>query len=185
MTKAAPKKASGKKAPSKSTKKKSESKKPEAIKKVAGAAPQAGHNSGTVNKPLIAIFEEYELLEENKKQISKAQADLKAKAKEEHSVQKTNFMDEVKMRKLDAAVRAQFEQSRADLKVMLGYQFALNLVAKPEDDGKEAAEKPAEKPKPVAAPSTAVAGKTSFFKPAPKAPVDADDEDEQAAGALH
>lgn len=91
--------------------------------------PQMGHNSGAhVNKPLVKIFEKYESLENNKKEINKAQRDLKAAAKSEHNVQTKNFTAEIALRKLDQDVRVQFEQGQKDLQSQLGYQFALGLT---------------------------------------------------------
>lgn len=98
--------------------------------------PQIGHNSGAqVNKPLVKIFEKYEALENNKKEINKAQRDLKAAAKSEHNVQTKNFTAEVALRKLDQDVRVQFEQGQKDLQSQLGYQFALGLAE--DEEGEE------------------------------------------------
>ena len=94
---------------------------PKRAKKKAKA--NIGHNSNSgVNKPLIKIFEQYESLAKNAKEIGKAQRDLKAKAKEEHGVQTKNFTAEIALRKLDSDVRTQFEQGQKDLQDRLGYK---------------------------------------------------------------
>lgn len=93
-----------------------------------------GHN-GQINKPLAQIFANYASMDEDKKQISKAQRDLRAKAKEEHGIDKGVFAHEVRMMKMDKDKRVMFEQGHADLKNMLGYQFALKLNAEDSEEG--------------------------------------------------
>jgi uncharacterized protein (UPF0335 family) len=95
-----------------------------------------GHNSG-INAPLVKMFEEYERLDANKKEITKAQSDIRARAKDEHGVAKKNFTHEIALRKLDSAVRVEFEQGQKDLQEMIGYQFNLALLNQEgsEDEG--------------------------------------------------
>lgn len=101
--------------------------------KAASSKSKIGHNSG-VNAPLVKLFQEYERLEANKKEITKAQSDIRARAKDEHGVAKKNFTHEVALRKLDEAVRVEFEQGQKDLQNMLGYQFSLSLLKEQAED---------------------------------------------------
>ncbi len=91
------------------------------------ALPPRGHNSGEIDAPLQAIFDEYKRLEADKKVIAKAQAELKARAKEMHNVPKENFAHEIKMQKLELARRVNFESCATDLKSRLGIQLTLDL----------------------------------------------------------
>ncbi len=103
--------------------------------KVTKLKPAAGNgHNGAVNKPLQKLFASYSDMEKDKKQISKAQRDLRAKAKEEHNVDKEVFMHEIKMQKKAPDARVMFEQGHADLKNSLGYQHVLPLL---EGDGEE------------------------------------------------
>lgn len=111
---------------------KSASRKAKASPRVARGA--AGHNSG-VNTPLVTLFDEYERLDANKKEITKAQSDIRARAKDEHGVAKKNFTHEIALRKLDAAVRVEFEQGQKDLQDMLGYQFSLEILQQQGGEG--------------------------------------------------
>lgn len=125
--------------------KKASNKKPPKEKKKSAPLAAAGHNSaGHVNKPLLKLFDEFEKMNSNKKQITKAQADIKAKAKEQFGIQKDVFDHEIRMRKKESAARIQFEQGHNDLKGQLGYQFALEL-AKPQDEDEETDEETGEK----------------------------------------
>lgn len=100
-------------------------------KEKAASAPKIKQNhNGGVNTELVEIFDNYAQLDKDKKEISKAQRDLAASAKEAHGVTKANFMHEVKMRKLASDVRLQFEQGIEDVKSATGYQFTLDLLAK-------------------------------------------------------
>lgn len=129
------------KAKSKSKEKKSAAKKKSAPKqrkvslvRSAGESKSSiGHNSGKVNKPLVQLFEDFAHLDEQKKEISKAQRDIRSRAKEEFGVQSSVFNHEVKLRKMDTDMRVQFETGHKDLKDSLGYQFALELAANDEE----------------------------------------------------
>lgn len=162
----------------KKAKKVAEKATPEKAKKAAPSTPQSLVALGK-NPAFIKIMEEHELYDENKKQLSKAQRDLRAKAKEEMGVSSKVFMLQVAMRKLDPDVRKQVEQGIMDTNVMLGYQFALALVTPtgkpPASNGGEKAEV-----KPGAAPATT--GTSKLFQKAK--PPQVRDEDEQEA-AVH
>lgn len=97
--------------------------------------PGKGHNSGQINDALVQIFTDYEALEANKKEISKAQRDLRARAKSEFNVQTNVFSDQIRKRKMDADVRAQFEHGVKDLEDMIGYQMSFDLASEEGDDG--------------------------------------------------
>jgi uncharacterized protein (UPF0335 family) len=135
------------KAATKTPKKPEKEKKPN-VKLAKDNQPKIGHNSGQFNAPLAKLFTDYERLEANKKEIGKAQRDIRAKAKEEFGIQIKNFSQEIAMRKLDPDVRIQFEQGVQDLKGMLGYQFAFN-IASPKKEGE--GDKGEGKPEPKAA----------------------------------
>lgn len=90
--------------------------------------PPKGTGDNSVNKPLVKIFDDYAQLDKSKKEIAKAQRDLRAKAKESHGVQSNVFNHQVKLRKMASDVRVQFEQGINDLNEQLGYQFTLGLI---------------------------------------------------------
>lgn len=75
-------------------------------------------------------------MEADKKAIGKAQRDLRARAKEEHGVDKEVFSYEVRMQKKEASARTMFEQGCIDLKDALGYQHTLPLLLE-EGEGEE------------------------------------------------
>lgn len=102
--------------------------------------PGVGHNGGKVNKPLVKMFDDYAKMDEDKKQISKAQRDIRARAKEEHGVNKDVFGHEVKLRKMASDARVMFEQGHADLKESLGYQHVLPGLLDGGSDGADADE---------------------------------------------
>jgi hypothetical protein len=96
---------------------------------VDNAPATEGHNStGLINEPLLQIFTDWEALELQKKEITKAQNQLKAKAKTEHNIPKMNFAQEIRLRKMDSEVRAHFEATQKDLQVAIGYQMALDIA---------------------------------------------------------
>lgn len=95
-------------------------------------------DNGRINKALVKIFEQDDKMDEDKKQINKAQRDLRAKAKEEHGIDKAVYMHEKKLRKMDNDRRIMFETGCADLKDALGYQFSLTLADPSEQDDSEA-----------------------------------------------
>jgi uncharacterized protein (UPF0335 family) len=105
----------------------------EANDEVAGP----GHNivKGEYNEALVEMFEEHEALNENKKELSKAQRELRSKAKEQFGVSSAVFNHLIKLRKMDTSVRVDFENSVEDTKVMLGYQASLDLEDPNEDHG--------------------------------------------------
>lgn len=133
------------------------------------------------NPAFIELMEKHELIDENKKQCTKAQGDIRARAKEEMCVSSKVFMLQVAMRKLDPDVRKQVEQGIMDTNVMLGYQFALALVTPsgkpPASNGGGNAEVKAD-----STPDTT--GTSKLFKPV-KPPQVREEDDEQAAGAVH
>lgn len=94
-----------------------------------------GHNGGT--DALQQIFTDYAHLEENKKQLSKAQRDLRAKAKQEFNIASSVFAHEVRLQKMDSDVRIQFEEGHAGLKEQLGIQFTLGILGDDEDGEQE------------------------------------------------
>lgn len=88
---------------------------------------RAGHNSG-VNPQLQELVQEIIELDEKKKELAKAQRDLRNRAKTEFGVLSTVLAHEIKLRKMDQDVRIQFESGHHDLKEMLGYQASLDLA---------------------------------------------------------
>lgn len=133
MSKPKPKKTSAKKSKGKSAAKK----KPKSTRSKK-AKTSAGHNSG-MNPELVADIEDVELLEENKKQLAKEIRDKKAAIKERHGVSTVVLNEELKRRKLDSDVRANYEMGLADLQKATGYQLALKLGDEAEDGGEGAA----------------------------------------------
>lgn len=119
-----PKKKKGDKAVKKEMKKLT----PVSLTPAAPAAP-VGHNSGNgeVVQGLVDVINEILTLDEKKKEISKAQRDLRNKAKTEFGIMAGPLAHEIRLRKMDRDVRIQFESSHHDLKVMTGYQLALDL----------------------------------------------------------
>ena len=103
----------------------------------ADTVPGKGHNRGQVNEALQEIFSDYRKMDEDKKAISKAQRDLRAKAKDEHNVSSANFNHEVKLQKLDSDVRVMFETGAHDLKQMLGIQLSLDLASDHDGDDED------------------------------------------------
>lgn len=98
-----------------------------------------GHNAtGKTNVALVALFDEYTVLEENARAVSKAKRELRARAKDEHNITAAVFNHEAKMRRMELDARVMFENGCADIKHQLGYQFALDLHGAPQaDDGEE------------------------------------------------
>lgn len=108
-----------------------------------------GHNAkGAINEPLKQLFTDFEALEEQKKQISTAQSQIKARAKTEHNIPKTVFSAEIRLRKMDADVRAHFENNLKDLQNAIGYQMALDLAANSNEEQPEETEGKSYKPDP-------------------------------------
>lgn len=110
-----------------------------------GAAPAApaaaGHNSGDtgeVVQGIVDVIDEILKLDEQKKHIGKAQRDLRNRAKTEFGVMAGPLAHELRLRKMDRDVRIQFESGHHDLKVMSGFQFAMDLkpdtVARTEEE---------------------------------------------------
>ncbi len=108
-------------------------KKPSKVTKLKNNVAGVGHN-GKINKPLQKIFTDYAAMDEDKKAIGAAQRDLRAKAKEEHGVDKGVFSHEVRLQKMAADARSMFEQGHSDLKDSLGYQHVLPLLEGDEED---------------------------------------------------
>jgi hypothetical protein len=75
------------------------------------------------------MFAEYRRIEDNKKELSKAQRDIVARARTEFNVSSAVFKHETRLQKMDEDVRAGFEHGHADLKGMLGIQLVLALDA--------------------------------------------------------
>lgn len=131
--------------PEKATKKSKKSEKVVAMKPskksrkadAAHAPAGKGHNRGNINEDLKELFTDYMKMEEDKKAISKAQRDLRARAKEEHGVTSDNFNHEIKLQKWDNDRRVMFETGAGDLKNMLGIQLALSLNNPNEDEDEQ------------------------------------------------
>ena len=121
-----------KKAAKKPSKKASKKSKVERLPKSEAAG--IGHNKGQINKDVEKQINSYMRMEEDKKQISKAQRDIKANLKEKHGILSSVLSHEIRMRKMEAAARVQFEQGHADLKDMLGYQFTLPIMEGEDED---------------------------------------------------
>lgn len=103
-------------------------------KSVKSKVKGVGHNSHK-NPAVIKIFDEYISIDEKKKEMSKHQRQIKARAKDEFGISKRNFDHEIRMQKMDEGARAEFEVGSQDLKGMLGIQLSLNLVSPDNDDG--------------------------------------------------
>jgi hypothetical protein len=88
-----------------------------------------GHNSGGINPEVQNLFAEDEKLEDAIKVLQKDRKAIRVRAKEEFGIPLRVWAIEKAMRKLDVNVRAEIEQAHSDLKMMIGYQMALNLVA--------------------------------------------------------
>lgn len=87
----------------------------------------AGHNSGEAIPALRGIIDEILAFAEQKKNIAKAERDLRNRAKTEFNVLSSVLAHEIRLRKMDNDVRIQFESGHHDLKVMTGYQQELDL----------------------------------------------------------
>lgn len=111
--------------------KKAKDKGPLGPKLVAGAVkpPLAGkgHNSGEKIPALVELMDEDIALDLKKKEIGKAQRDIRNRAKNEFGVLAWNWNHEKQMRKVDKDVRIQRESGSVDLKNMLGFQIELDL----------------------------------------------------------
>lgn len=94
----------------------------------AAAKAGEGHNSGA-NPRMIAIVDEILGNGEKIKALNKANRDLRNEAKTSFGVLSGPLAHEIKLRKMDADVRIQFESGHHDLKDMLGYQASLDLAA--------------------------------------------------------
>lgn len=90
-------------------------------------AKGAGHNS-QINQALVDILDESLELDDKIRHLNKAKRDLRNKAKTEHGVLAGVFTHEIRLRKMDRDVRVQFESGIADLKIMTGYQIAMDLL---------------------------------------------------------
>lgn len=102
--------------------------KTKAPKAEAAAAPGHGHNSGGKEIPEVKKkLEEILALDHKKKLLSQESNEIRNYLKEKYSLQKGVVNHEVKMMKLEKTVRVQFESAHHDLKVMTGYQMALDL----------------------------------------------------------
>lgn len=87
-----------------------------------------GHNSKPgINPALQKIFTDYEKLEKDQKGISKAKRDLRLQAKDSHGVSVATFQHEIRMRKLEPTIRAEFEDECDKVKSMLGYQYQIEF----------------------------------------------------------
>lgn len=104
--------------------------KKEAAKTDQDNAPVAGigHNGEKVPE-LMAKMEEALDIKKQIKALSDALGDISAFVKDRYNIPKKNWNYELQMRKLDKNVRIQFEATQVDLKIMLGYQLALDLHA--------------------------------------------------------
>lgn len=98
-----------------------------------------GHNSGQINLDVIKMFEEHESIEENIKAMRSDQKALRVTLKEEYGLPTVVVTRELQQRKLDKNVRAERETAESDLKAMLGYQMALDLIV-PKAEGQDPVE---------------------------------------------
>lgn len=102
------------------------------------AAPPAGHNSGETNPAVVEILDEIMASKERVKTEGKLQRDCRNRLKTEFGILSSVTAHEIRMRTLDPDVRIQFESGCADIKVMTGYQFAMDLkkdtVARTEEE---------------------------------------------------
>lgn len=89
----------------------------------------AGHNRGQVIPDLAKDFEEIESIREQKRVLSKAETEVKNRIKKKYNFSKRAVSDELKDRAMDKTTRTQHESERHDLKVALGYQMSMDLLA--------------------------------------------------------
>lgn len=89
---------------------------------------------GSFNPQLLQFIESYERLEEDKKELSKAQKDIINTIKTQFGLQIGVVRHHLRLRKMDEEVRVAFEHGVQDMGVMLGVQLSLNLVVPPEED---------------------------------------------------
>ncbi len=142
----------------------------------ASKAGGVGHNSnmGQVNPDVQGLFSKYDEIEAAIKVLNKDKAAIRNQAKDEFGISKRVFAIELSLRKLDPTVRADIELEHTDLKAMLGYQMALNLMEENDE----------ETPDPVEAAKNKVVGiskatKTAKATKEPKKEVEAEEELEE------
>lgn len=90
------------------------------------AAP-VGHNSGQKNPVVVEILKEMLDSKDRQKNEAKLQRDCRNRLKTEFGILSSVTAYGLKMLSLDADVRIQFESGVADMRVMTGYQLALDL----------------------------------------------------------
>jgi len=98
------------------------------------AAAAAGHNSNLVIPELVDMMTEDLALDEKKKEITRAQTDIRNRAKTQFGILKATWQREKQLRKMDQEVRAQLEINHAELKGMLGYQETLQFDTTKKED---------------------------------------------------
>lgn len=112
---------------------KDESAKPD-LKIAAGV----GHNSGKVIPEVLTNINRILSIREQKKALGREETEIRNLLKEKFGVNKTALSDELSLRAKDPTVRIQIEAARHDLKIMTGYQMALDLkpdtVARTEEE---------------------------------------------------
>ncbi len=110
---------------------------PKLIANTLTPAP-VGHNSGEAIPGVKEIIDNIIASKARQKNEAKLQRDERNRAKTEFGILAGVLAHEIRLRGLDSDVRIQFESGHADLKVMSGYQFALDLkkdtVARTEDE---------------------------------------------------
>lgn len=100
--------------------------------------PPKGDNKPPVNQRVLKKFEEIELLQKNMKAIGDRIKDIKVSLKVEDGHPTANINDQIRLRKMAADVRANFEHGRKRLDEELGYQYSLEGLDE-EDDGQQEA----------------------------------------------
>lgn len=91
--------------------------------------PGIGHNSnGQVIPGVVKKVDELIALNERKKEIGKAERDIRNSLKTEFGILSGPLAHEIRLRKMDSDVRVQFESAHKDLKIALGYQPELDFA---------------------------------------------------------
>lgn len=97
-----------------------------------------GHNSGKVIPEVQSKFDEILKLREQKRALGKQETEIKNFLKDKFGLSKRAITIELAMQSLDKTVRIQLEAELNDVKVMTGYQMALDLkentVARTEEE---------------------------------------------------
>lgn len=95
-------------------------------------ATMHGHNSNPKFNPALSdMFKQIEKLEEDRKQINLSIRDLIQKIKEEHGVIAMVTRQELRLRKLDPALRQQYKTGLEDVEIATSFQYALELMQSP------------------------------------------------------